>query len=383
MILALDDVIPYGSEAFASAGEVRLFSARSLRREDLKDADALIVRSITRVDAALLDDTRVGFVGTASVGMDNLDEPYLRARGIPYANAAGSNANSVAEYITAALLVAAERGGWELGRKSLGIVGAGNVGSAVERKARALGMRAILCDPPLREATGDARYRLLDEVLETDIVTLHVPLTRSGRHPTWHMFGRGVIARLRPHQLLINSARGPVVDSGPLAEALDAKRIQGAILDVWEGEPRIDYRLLDRVEIGTAHIAGYSLDGKIRCTEMMVEAVARRFGIDIAWDSRGALPPDRRIRVSGSGQPAVAAAVRGAYDIRHDDGLLRATRELPTDEAATGFDRLRNQYALRPEFRHHVVEISGSDEATAATMRALGFQLAREDRALF
>jgi erythronate-4-phosphate dehydrogenase len=374
MIIAVDDVIPYWREAFAPLGELRPFAARTVSSRDLQDVDAVIVRSVTRAGPALLDGTGVRFVGTASVGMDNLDEPYLRARGIDYSNAAGCNANSVAEYVTAALMRAAARRSWRLAGMSLGIVGAGHVGTAVERKALALGMSVVACDPPLAEATGDPRYRPLDEVLAADIVTLHVPLTRTGPHATWHLFDRDVIGRLGPRQLLINAARGPVVESGAIHEALAGGRLAGAVLDVWEDEPRIRYDLLERVELGTPHIAGYSLDGKVRCTEMMAEAVGRRFGVEPSWRPDGVFPAARRIPLPEDlpTQDVVAAAVAGAYDIEVDDRSLRALASLPVEEAGVRFDRLRNEYAYRPEFRHYTVE-PPRGSAARPLLEALGF----------
>jgi erythronate-4-phosphate dehydrogenase len=235
MIVAVDEAIPYAESAFAGTAEIRTFPGRKVSAADLKDAEALVVRSITQVDRSLLDGTCVRFVGTATIGMDHLDDPYLRSRGIHVTNAAGSNANSVSEYITAALLVTAERKGWELRRKSIAIVGVGHVGTRVEIKARALGMDVVLCDPPLLESTGDRKYRFLKDVLDADIVTLHTPLTREGPYPTYHMMDERVIGRLQPHQLLINSARGPVVAGPALKEALLRKALAGAVLDVWEG----------------------------------------------------------------------------------------------------------------------------------------------------
>src|SRR5512136_1219353 len=166
MILAVDEAIPYWQEAFVGLGETRPFSGRKLRPVDVKDSDALVVRSVTRVDASLLDGSSVRFVGSATIGLDHFDEPYLKSRGIRYTNAAGSNANSVAEYVTAALLVVAQRKGWNLARKSIGIIGVGNVGSRVERKVQALGMQVALCDPPLRESTGDKKYGFLEDVID-------------------------------------------------------------------------------------------------------------------------------------------------------------------------------------------------------------------------
>jgi erythronate-4-phosphate dehydrogenase len=377
MRVAVDDAIPYSQAAFAAAGEIRLFSGRSVRRVDVRDVDALIVRSVTRVDAHLLEGSSVRFVGTATIGMDHLDLAYLRARGIYCANAAGSNANSVAEYVVSALLATAERRGWRLSEKSIGIIGVGRIGTLVAMKAAALGMKVLLCDPPLRESTGDERYGFLDDVLGADILTLHVPLTAEGRYPTLHMVNRKLLRRLSPSQFLINSARGAVVCGTDLLVALRERWIEGSILDVWEGEPRIDRNLLDLVELGTAHIAGYSQDGKALGTAMILDELCRFFGISAVWDrSRIFAPPQRVSPQSGTaGQDAIRSVVLQAYDIRRNDADLRAIVGTPAIVAGERFDRLRDHYPLRPEFSHFIVEPAAGSRLTTV-FQALGFEIA-------
>ncbi len=377
MIVAVDEVIPYGREAFAGLGEIRHFSGRKLRPVDVRDAHALVVRSVTSIDSSVLDGSSVRFVGSVSIGMDHLDTEFLKTRGIAFTNAAGSNANSVAEYVTAVLLLVSERRNWNLRQKSLAIIGAGHVGTAVEKKARALGMEVFLCDPPLRDATGDPRYQLMGEILDADIQTLHVPLTREGPYPTRHMIGREIIERLSPRQFLINSCRGPVIDEPYLKQALKTKGIEGAVLDVWEGEPRIDYDLLKLVDLGSAHIAGFSLDGKVRGTEMVLEALCGHFDLPILWDSRSIYPPPFPIRPSpgSQGQDAVASVVLQAYDILRDDANIRALSDLAPEEAAVGFDRLRNEYALRPEFHHFVVDLPVGQGTLGPIFEGLGFRV--------
>jgi len=376
MLIAVDEAIPYLHEAFGRAGEIRLFSGRSVTQEDLRSADAVIVRSVTKVHGGLLEGSRVRFVGTATTGMDHLDLEYLQARGIRVAHAAGSNANAVSEYITAALLSSAERRNWELSGKSIGIVGVGHIGSLVEKKAQALGMEVRLCDPPLRESTGDKRYGFFEDVAGADILTLHVPLTTEGSYPTRHMIRREVLARMSPHQFLINSSRGAVVRCLDLKQALREDRLEGAILDVWEGEPSIDFDLLDRVDFGTPHIAGFSLDGKVRGTAMIFEELCRFFGIRETWDTRSIFPAPRRLRVPPhrDRQDAVRSVVLQAYEIARDDADLRALPSLPSPAAAERFDRLRTEYALRCEFSHYIVDGAGP-AGLAPTFQALGFEV--------
>lgn len=384
MRIAVDEAIPYWDDAFTPLGEVRPFPGRKLRSADLREIDALVVRSVTRVDAALLDGSAVRFVGSATIGMDHLDVEYLKARGTDFTNAAGCNANAVSEYIAATLVLMEERKGWALKNKSIAIVGVGNVGSRVEKKARALGMRVLLCDPPLRDSTGDRRYlHSLEEVLDADIMTFHVPLTTGGPYPTYHMVDAKVIERLSRRQFIINSARGPVIQTADLKSFLSAGKIEGAVLDVWEDEPGIDLSLLDLVEIGTPHVAGYSIDGKIRATEMIFEALCRSFQQTAAWDTRNLYPSVTTIRSEEllRGDDAVRSIVLKAYNILADDAALRTLRSQPQERARAGFDRLRNEYRYRPEFRHFSVNLRQEQNDLAGIVRALGFNVANnEDR---
>jgi erythronate-4-phosphate dehydrogenase len=376
MRVAVDEAIPYSHAAFAAAGEIRLFSGRSVRPVDVRDVDALIVRSVTRVDANLLEGSPVRFVGTATIGMDHLDLDYLGARGIYCANAAGSNANSVAEYVVSALLETAERRGWRLSDKSIGIIGAGRIGTLVARKAAALGMKVLLCDPPLRESTGDEKYGFLEDVLGADILTLHVPLTAEGPYPTLHMVKRKLLRRLSRRQFLINSARGAVVCGPELLVALRERWIEGAILDVWEGEPRINRDLLNLVDLGTAHIAGYSQDGKALGTAMIFDELCRFFGISAVWDRSDIYAPPQRVAPEPGmeGQDTFRSVVLQAYDIRRDDAALRAVTVMPAIAAGECFDRLRDHYPLRPEFSHFIVELAAGS-GLATVFQALGFEI--------
>jgi erythronate-4-phosphate dehydrogenase len=296
MIIALDEAIPFWKEAFSNLGELCPFSGRSLKPEEIRHADALIVRSVTPVDVSLLEGSPVQFVASATAGVNHIDQEYLKARGIYFCYAPGCNADSVSEYIITALYATASRRQWNLPKKSLAVIGVGNVGFRVAKKTRALGMKVLLCDPPLRDSTGDPQYLSFDDVLGADILTFHVPLVSEGPYPTWHMLDRKTLDRLLPTQFLLNSARGAVFDNRELKSALQDGRIEGAVLDVWEGEPRIDYALLDSVDIGTPHIAGGGLDGKIRAVEMAREGLCRFFAIQSPWNTDSLCAPPRLIR---------------------------------------------------------------------------------------
>lgn len=279
MKIVADPNIPFVREAFGAHGDVVLIPGRQITAGAVRDADALLVRSVTPVEEVLLAGSRIRFVATATIGTDHVDVRYLEVLGIGFASAAGSNANSVAEYVVAALLELARRGRYRLRDRSLGVIGVGNVGSKVVRYARALGMRVLQLDPPLG---------LHERAWEADIVTLHVPLLETTRHMLHHDNLTGFT--------LINTSRGAVVDNKALLQAIDGNRIPAAALDVWEGEPQISAELLDVVEIGTPHIAGYSFDGKVAGTRMIYEAFCRHFKITPFWQPR--LPTGQTISLA-------------------------------------------------------------------------------------
>lgn len=304
MLTIADENMPFAREAFGSLGEVRSLPGRSIGPGDVRGADILAVRSVTRVDERLLSGSRVRFVGTATIGTDHVDTAYLERAGIGFASAPGCNAVSVAEYVVAALLVLARRHRFSLGEKCLGIIGVGNVGSRVLERSRVLGMKVIANDPPLAEKTGDPLYRPLEEVIEgADIITLHVPLTREGAYPTYHMANQRFLDRVKPGAMLFNTSRGAVAGSAALKQALEDGRLAATVLDVWENEPGIDMELMRRTDIATPHIAGYSYDGKIRGTTMIYQAACRHFSLEPAWDAAGLAPASENSIIHPAGRP--------------------------------------------------------------------------------
>ena len=378
MRIAADENIPYAPEAFAQLGEVITMPGRAMDADAVKDCDILLVRSVTKVNAGLLDGSRVQFVATATIGEDHIDKAYLDSRGIGFSSAPGSNANSVAEYVVSALLVMAARRGLDLRSQTLGVIGVGNVGGRVVQKAQALGMTCVLNDPPLERITGDPAYRPLGEALECDIVTAHVPLTKEGPDPTHHLLDRGAIARMPDHAILFNTSRGAVVDNAALLIALESGHLRDAALDVWEGEPAIHAPLLQRVGLGTPHIAGYSFDGKVNGTQQIYEAACAFFGVEPAWDPGPHLPPPERPVVEVDSAPPwpepLAQAVLAVYDIRTDDKALRTILDAPDAERSALFDRLRKEYPRRREFHNTAAAVTPPDEALEAQLGGLGFQ---------
>ncbi len=375
--IVVDSNIPLAREALGGIADVVVLNANELSRETLRDCDVLLCRSTRKVDASLLDGTAVRFVATATIGFDHVDLEYLERRGIGFASAPGSNANSVSEYLTSALLVLTEGTGRRLREMSLGVVGVGNVGSRVAAKAEALGMTVLRNDPPLRRKTGDERFRPLDELVDCDVITFHVPLERRGEDATFHMAGAELLARLKPGAIFVNSSRGAVVDEAALHWAVDSGRLAAVVLDVWEHEPLIDTALLRKVRIGTPHIAGHSFDGKVNWTRMVCEAACRFLGVPFEWESRVSVPPpdvpELRLDARGKDEEEVLRqAVLALYDVRRDDAALRGT----PDDASRGefFNALRRGYWRRREFHNTTVRLNGGSPGLRAKLAGLGFR---------
>jgi erythronate-4-phosphate dehydrogenase len=384
MRIVIDKNIPLAASAFKSLGELVLLDTREINSTAAKDAEILVIRSETKVGRELLAGSRVRFVATATIGTDHIDLPYLESQGIGYANAPGSNANSVKEYVLAALLVLSRRGGFTLRGKTLGVVGVGNIGSKVVKMATALGLNVLQNDPPLARKTGQPQFLPLDELMDADIVTLHVPLTCTREDATFHLFDVRRIAAMKPGAILINTARGAVVDTRALKDALRHGHVSAAVVDVWENEPSIDAEVLQLVALGTAHIAGYSMDGKVNAVRMIREAVGRFLSDTSTWAPCGQLPPPEipRIHLDGSGgvEEMLHAAVRKCYDIEFDDRQLRGLLDIPVEERIPYFMTLRTGYRVRREFSSVLVEIPTDLEVVAEVIDAVGFQQYQERR---
>jgi erythronate-4-phosphate dehydrogenase len=374
MKIVADENIAQLAATFASVGELVALHGRALDAAAVQDADALLVRSITKVDSRLLAGSRCRFVGTATSGIDHVDTDWLAGQGIAFASARGCNADAVVDYVFSAIAGLSERDGFDWRALSFGIVGCGEIGRRLASRLLALGMRVAIYDPFL-----DATHRLAahftdyDTVLDHDVVTFHTPLTRTGPWPTRHMFDAQRIAALRPGQILVNASRGGVIDNAALLAHLEKHPQQRVVLDAWEGEPAISLPLLERVRSGSAHIAGYSLEGKVRGTQMIARAFAAHFGLQVPEPPFGpagvhplhvdsALPPWRQLN----------SLMLQVYDVARDDALLRDTRGAP--DAAAQFDGLRKHYPLRREFALYEVP-SDVDPALRMQAAALGFRV--------
>lgn len=364
-----------GVEAiFSRYGDIELVEGRGLRRAQLAGADVLLVRSVTVVDSELLRDTGVRFVGTATSGLEHVDRHYLAEQDIRFAHARGANANSVVEYTLAAIAATEDYLERLLDGATLGIVGHGYVGSALANCARTLGIPVRVFDPWL-ESVPDAAT--LEAVLGCEVICLHPELTRRQPWPSYHLLDAGRLASLSPSALLVNASRGAVVDNAALLALLEQRQAPPCVLDVWEHEPSINRRLLGAVSLGTAHIAGYSLDAKLEATRMLGTALAEAFDLAPPADDEGAPPvPVLTIPETVDETVTLRRLLKGRYDIEADDRALReavlgASLDSSRDNASKAFDRLRRDYPLRRELRGSPVRAPAAPERFR---RALGYR---------
>lgn len=383
MRIVVDHNIPLAEVCFGELGEVVRLPGRAIDATALRDANALIVRSITRVDAGLIEaamnaGSRLRFVGTCTIGTDHIDQAALAAHGIGFANAPGCNAEAVVDYVLVSLALLAERQGIELHDRRIGIIGAGNVGERLYRRLMALGIDCRRCDPPRAEREGQEGFHDLDALLAwSDVLCLHTPLVREGPHATRHLLDAERIETLAPGTWLINAGRGDCLDGAALCERLVRHGDLGTVLDVWEGEPDIDTALWRLVDVATPHIAGYSLDGKIRGTHQVYRAVMSHVGLParLTFDELAPSPPLSSLSLGGGLSPwdALGLCMRAVYDVRRDhDGLRRQAARLGMSR---GFDAWRADYPLRREFSTLRVELDDAARSLAAPLAAVGFQV--------
>ncbi|MCU6665272.1 4-phosphoerythronate dehydrogenase PdxB [Silvania hatchlandensis] len=370
MKILVDENMPYARELFSRLGEVRAVPGRPIPLAELDDADALMVRSVTKVNEALLAGKAVKFVGTATAGTDHVDDAWLKQAGIGFSAAPGCNAIAVVEYVFSSLLMLAERDGFTLADRTVGIIGVGNVGGRLQKRLEALGIRTLLCDPPRADRGDEGDFRTLDQlVAECDVLTFHTPLFKDGPYKSLHLADDALISRLKPGTILINACRGPVVDNAALLQRLDAGQDLSVVLDVWEPEPDLNVALLDKIDIGTAHIAGYTLEGKARGTTQVFEAYSTFIGKSqqVALDTLLPTPDFGRITLHGPlDQGTLKRLVHLVYDVRRDDALLRKVAGKPGE-----FDKLRKHYLERREWSSLYVMCDDAD--AASLLHKLGF----------
>ncbi|MBK4989604.1 4-phosphoerythronate dehydrogenase PdxB [Pseudomonas sp. S36] len=379
MLIVADENIPLLDAFFQGFGEIRRYPGRGLDAASVRDADILLVRSVTKVDRQLLEGSRVRFVGTCTIGTDHLDLDYFTEAGIRWSSAPGCNARGVVDYVLGSLLTLADLEGVALPDKVYGVVGAGEVGGRLVRVLRGLGWKVMVCDPP-RQAAEDGDYVSLDAILEhCDVISLHTPLQRGGDCPTWHLLGQPQLARLRPGAWVLNASRGPVIDNAALRELLNARADVHAVLDVWEGEPEVDLPLADLCTLATPHIAGYSLDGRQRGTAQIYQALCRYLGVDeqVALADLLPRPPLAQIELDAGAdlQWALATLCRAVYDPRRDDADLRRSLSDDSQRQRAAFDQLRKHYPPRREIEGLAVHVRGDSPQLVQMVGALGARL--------
>jgi erythronate-4-phosphate dehydrogenase len=365
-----DENMAFVREVFSEIGDVRLVAGRSIDPDQIASADLLLVRSVTRVNAELLDQARnLKFVGSATIGIEHLDVPYLKSRGIAYANAPGCNALAVAEYVLSSLLHLSGTHNFDLSQQTVAIIGAGNTGTALADKLAALGVSVQLCDPPLERAGDPRGFVPFKQALKADIVSLHVPLTRTGPDATWHLLDQAVLAEFRADQYLINTSRGAVIDNQALLAIKTSGLGPALVLDVWETEPDFEQALLPHVSLATPHIAGYTQEGRARGTLMLYQWVCQMLHTTARIDLQKLLPPARLSRVDvepyAPGQ-LWQLLVPLVYEVKKDDRVFRRHAIKPG-----GFDRLRKKYWARREFSS--LSVSNASPEAVAQLSALGF----------
>lgn len=339
MNIVIDEKIPYLKSALEAMGHSVLpKSGVAIDAADVADAEALFVRTRTKCDASLLDGSKVRFIGTATIGYDHIDSAYCADNGITWTSAAGCNSGAVLQYVQSVVYLWAKDRGVSLEGLSLGVIGVGEIGSKVAAWAREAGLRVLLNDPPRAQHEGGAGFVPLSIIArECDIITFHPTLSRTGEFPSYHLADAAFMASLRKCRLFINASRGPVVDNKALLEAMERGAVGDVVLDVWEDEPKIDECLLNKVYIGTPHIAGYSAEGKMNATGQVLEAFALFSGYDGELPLPAMLPP----HPDTVSAPSLADALLRIYSPAGDSLNLK--------ENPAAFEELRNNYMFRRE----------------------------------
>jgi len=376
MKIVTDENIAYAKEAFSEIGDVQLVDGRKITNQQLNNIDALIVRSITNVNSNLLSGTKVKFVGTATIGSDHIDLNYLKKNNITFADAKGCNADSVAEYVFTALLKIAVDENIKLNKKSIGVVGIGNIGSRVVRIAEAFEMNVFKNDPPLERKGIGKNYVSLDEILQADMITLHVPLNKGGEDKTVHLLNKKNLELIREKAIIINTSRGAVIDNDALYNIIPDKKLN-SVLDVWENEPAVNIELLNITKIGTAHIAGYSLEGKVNGTRMIYQALCNFTGKNHGW--KPALPEVENKEVflndTKSDELKLYNLFRAVYDIEGDDRRMRNMIKVKQKERGKYFDQLRKEYPVRREFVNYTIKLRKGEHHLKKILETLGFKV--------
>ncbi|MBD2785496.1 4-phosphoerythronate dehydrogenase PdxB [Xenorhabdus sp. DI] len=370
MKILVDENMPYAEQLFQQLGEVQAIPGRPVPEGVLEHADAFMVRSVTKVNESLLQGSSVKFVGTATAGMDHVDQQWLSQAGIGFSAAPGCNAIAVVEYVFSALMLLAEQDQFQLKDKTVGIVGVGNVGGRLAERLAALGVKTLLCDPPRADRGDEGEFWPLEKLVkEADILTFHTPLNQSGPYQTYHLADAELLSALPDNRILINASRGEVVDNQALLAVLQQGKKLRTVLDVWEPEPNLSLPLLELVDIATPHIAGYTLEGKARGTTQVFEAYCEFLGQPRKTELADWLPASDFSQITVQGevtQSVLKRLMHLVYDVRRDDAPLRQVAD-----QAGAFDRLRKNYPERREWSSLTVHCDA--EESAQLLSSIGF----------
>ena len=371
MKIYYEDSMPYAAEFFSELGECEVFSHKTINADMLADADVLLVRSTTKVDEQLLlKNKQLQFVATATAGTDHVDQHYLASQNIPFISAGGCNAVAVAEYVLSAILVMSKRLNWKLVDKTVGIVGAGHVGSALARVLTVLGIKHKLCDPLLADS-GDAReFVSMNDIMQCDVISLHVPWVKDGPYPTQNLFDKVRLAALQDNQILINACRGEVINNQAALALFEQGKSLNLVLDVWENEPSINLDLIPHTALATAHIAGHTIEGKARGTEMLYLALCKHLGMQANKKLSDYLPKAQpssiQIIENQDFWQVLHQLVLNVYNIETDDQYFRANMH-----SAAQFRYIRKHYPIRREFS--AIALNTGNFADSKAIYGVGF----------
>ncbi|MDR3227764.1 MAG: 4-phosphoerythronate dehydrogenase [Prevotellaceae bacterium] len=375
MKIVIDNKIPFINGVFEPFVDVIYKAGAEILRSDLLDADALITRTRTICNAAILDATNVKFIASATIGFDHIDTDFCRRNNIVWTNAAGCNSLSVAQYVLAALLQISQKCNIKLDKTTIGIIGVGNVGKKVADICRLLGMNVLLCDAPRKKNEKNTVFADINEIAENaDIITLHVPLNIAGEYKTHHLFDKKMFDTIKA-KILINTSRGEIVETNALKTAIINKKIDFTVVDVWENEPKIDKTLLSIVDIATPHIAGYSLEGKAAGTAMAVRAVSKFFNLGLDNFAVENLPETDGEIITDCKNKSLTEIlqniVKSIYDITIDDNSLKQKSE--------DFEKQRAEYRLRREFAAYKIFAKNVSKEQKKMLNLLNFNLVNDE----
>lgn len=370
MNIIADKNIPYLKGIAEQYGNVTYLDGAAFTHTAIKKADTLIVRTVTHFGEAILKNTNVKLICSATIGYDHIDTDYCDTHGITWRNAPGSNSSSVQQYIVSSLITIARKKGFDLKDKTIGIVGIGNVGKKVARACQILGMKVLLNDPPRQQLEGSSNFVDLDTILkEADIITFHTPLIKEGEYKTFHLADQGFFTVLQKNPVIINSARGGIIDTSAIKKALKENRISGAIIDCWENEPQIDLEYMNLVDIATPHIAGYSADGKANATCMSLESIADFYGLT--------KEPLTKIKAPDPVNPVINLENFNKSTDPEFDVILETYDPISDFDrliaAPDTFKQLRNEYPLRREYPAYKIINASGDKSIF--LKDLGFNM--------